>query len=84
MEYILNSAKPSGLPYDKTNNDEPETFTYGINVLIITGIVNQTYNGFVSLDLGFCPIEKTDTIDAILIKINSYALAFVSTTYPNT
>jgi hypothetical protein len=54
MEYILKSATSKRIPYTKDN-------VYGIDVLIRTAIVGQTYMGFENLDVGFCPIEKTDS-----------------------
>jgi hypothetical protein len=86
MDYKLNSAAPSGLPYNKPlDANEPNGQTiYGINVIVNTGIVNQTYNGFQNMDLGFCPISQLDTIDAVIAKIQVYATAFVTEKYPNT
>lgn len=77
MEYILKSATSKQVPYTKKD-------VYGIDVLIRTGIVGQTYLGFENLDVGFCPIEKTDTVDAIEVKIGNFARAFVSEKYPKT
>ncbi len=78
MEYILKSSTSKQVPY--TNKDGE----YGIDVLIKTGIVGQTYNGFQNLDVGFCPLEKTDTVDGIEIKIGNFAREFVSKKYPKT
>jgi len=78
MEYILKSATSKQVPY--TNRE----LVYGIDVLIRTGIVGQTYSGFENLDIGFCPVEKTDTVDAIEVKIGDFARAFVSEKYPTT
>ena len=83
IKYIneLKNAVPQGVPKTKTiNNIE----VYGIDVIITTKIVAQTYAGFENFDLGFCPILKTETIDQALVKINTYALNFVATKYPNT
>ena len=81
MNYELKNAVPQGVPKTKTiNNIE----VYGIDVIITTKIVAQTYVGFENFDLGFCPILKTETIDQALVKINAYALNFVATKYPNT
>lgn len=78
MEYILKSSTSKQVPY--TNKDGE----YGIDVLIKTGIVGQTYNGFQNLDVSFCPLEKTDTVDGIEIKIGNFAREFVSKKYPKT
>lgn len=78
MEYQLKSATAKNLPY--TNKDG----IYGIDVLIKIGIISQTYSGFENLGLGFCPIEKTDDINSIQTKINTFATNYVSTKYPNT
>lgn len=78
MEYILKSSTSKQVPY--TNKDGE----YGIDVLIKTGIVGQTYNGFQNLDVSFCPLEKTDTIDDIEKKIEKFAMEFVSKKYPKT
>jgi hypothetical protein len=78
MEYILKSATSKQVPY--TNRDN----VYGIDVLITTGIVGQTYDGFQNLNIGFCPIERTDNINQIQAKINLFATNFVTTKYPNT
>jgi len=78
MEYILKSATSKQVPY--TNKEG----VYGIDVLIRTGIVNQTYSGFENLDVRFCPIEKTDTVDAIEVKIGNFARGFVLEKYPTT
>ena len=78
MEYILKSSTSKQVPY--TNKDGE----YGIDVLIKTGIVGQTYNGFQNLDVVFCPLEKTDTVDGIEVKIGNFARAFVSEKYPTT
>lgn len=78
MEYILKSATSRQVPYSNKQG------VYGIDVLIRTGIVGQTYKGFENLDIGFCPVEKTDTVDTIEIKIGNFARAFVSDKYPKT
>jgi len=78
MEYILKSATSKQVPYTNKQN------MYGIDVLIRTGIVGQTYMGFENLDVGFCPIEKTDTVDAIEVKIGDFARNYVKEKYPKT
>ena len=78
MEYKLNSAIAKNLPY--TNKDG----VYGIDVLIKTGIVGQTYSGFENLNIGFCVIEKTDNVNTIQDKINTFATNYVANKYPNT
>lgn len=78
MQYILKSATAKQVPYTNREN------VYGIDVLITTGIVGQTYNGFQNLNVAFCPIEKTDDYNSIEIKINAFATSFVSKKYPNT
>lgn len=86
MNYLLASAKPNGLPYDKkTDPFDPNSPTvYGVKVIIKTKIENQTYDGFENTDFGFCDLLRTDTIDVCLVKINTYALKFVATKYPST
>ena len=78
MEYILKSATSKQVPYTNKQN------VYGIDVLITTGIVGQTYEGFKNINVGFCPIEKIDTVDDIEVKIGNFARAFVSEKYPTT
>lgn len=78
MEYILKSAISKQVPYTNREN------VYGIDVAITTGIVGQTYVGFENLDIGFCPLEKTDSIDDIEIKIGAYSRNYITTKYPNT
>jgi len=77
MEYILKSATSKQVPYTKKD-------VYGIDVLIRTGIIGQTYVGFENLDVAFCPLEKTDTVDGIEVKIGNFARAFVIDKYPTT
>lgn len=78
MEYFLKSATSKQVPFLNKEGD------YGINVLIRTAIVGQTYNGFENLEVSFCPLEKTDTIDDIEKKIEKFAMEFVSKKYPKT
>lgn len=78
MEYILKSVEPRKIPYTNKEN------VYGIDVLIRTAIVGQTYIGFENIDLSFCPIEKTDTSDSIEVKINNFAKIFISEKYKKT
>jgi len=82
MQYRLKSAVPQGLPYDKTKPGTPTV--YGVNVIITTEIVGQTYEGFINMDIGFCPILQTESIDQALVKIEAYSLQYVATKYPNT
>lgn len=85
MQYKLADAKAQGLPYSKILDPTKQTEkVYGMDVLIKTSIVGQTHTGFENLDMGFCPIEKTDTIDAVELKLTAFASAYVSTKYPNT
>jgi hypothetical protein len=77
IQYTLKSAKARKIPY--TNEEE----VYGVDVLITTTIVGQPYEGFEKLDIGFCPLEKTDTINQAEQKINVFAQQFITTTYPN-
>lgn len=78
MEYILKSATSRQVPYTNKEN------VYGIDVLITTGIVGQTYDGFKNLNVGFCPVEKTDSVNQIQAKIDAFATTYVATKYPNT
>jgi hypothetical protein len=78
MEYELKSVSSKKNPY--TNEDE----IYGLDITIRTKIVNQTYDGFENLDLAFCPIEKTDTVNQIENKMTNFAVEFIKNKYPNT
>jgi hypothetical protein len=78
MEYELNSVSSRRNPY--TNRDG----IYGLDVIIRTKIVNQTYNGFENLDSSFCPILKTDSINEIENKMTNFAVDFIKNKYPNT
>lgn len=78
MEYELKSTSTSTNPYTNQNG------VYGIDVLIRTKIVNQIYEGFENLDVSFCPIEKTDTINQIENKITNFAVQYIKEKYPNT
>jgi hypothetical protein len=78
MEYQLNSVTAKNLPY--INKDG----VYGLDILIKTGIVKQSYSGFENLNMAFCPMEKTDDYNSIEIKINAFALKYVTDKYPNT
>jgi len=78
MQYIKKSATAKQVPYTNKEN------VYGIDVLITTGIVGQTYNGFQNLNVAFCPIEKTDDINQIQTKIDAFATQYIATKYPNT
>lgn len=78
MQYELKSTSANGNPY--TNQEG----VYGIDVIIRTKIVNQIYEGFENLDVSFCPIEKTDTINQIEAKMNAFATDFIKNKYPNT
>jgi len=78
MQYIKKSATAKQVPYTNKEN------VYGIDVLITTGIVGQTYDGFQNLNVAFCPIEKTDDINQIQTKIDAFATQYIATKYPNT
>lgn len=86
MNYILKSATPKGLPYSKKENplDPLSPTIYGIDAIIITGIVGQTYNGFTNQNVGFCPLAETDTIQQAEAKVQAYGAIYVTTKYPNT
>ena len=77
IQYTLKSAKARKAPY--TNEEE----VYGVDILITTKIVDQPYEGFEKLDISFCPLEKTDTINQAEQKINTFAQQFILTNYPN-
>jgi hypothetical protein len=78
MEYQLKSATSKVVPY--TNKEG----VYGIDVQVTTSIVGQNYSGFCNLNVGFCPLEKTDNINEIQVKITAYGETYVKTNYPNT
>ena len=78
MQYELKKIEYIGNPREKNAT------AYTQSVHITTGIVGQTYNGFVNMDL--LPVDFPATgIDADGIKnlIISAATAFVVTKYPN-
>ena len=85
MKYELKSVKIIGNPYTAKifeNNQIVEK--YGINIVIITGIQGQTYNGFCNQDSMFYELDKNLSINANQQNMNKFAENFVSTTYPNT
>ncbi len=79
MNYEVKDIKPAALPFTKNG-------VYGVPLIITTGIVGQTYNGFVNVESNddtFCPILRTDGTDAAEAKFVIFAAAYVSTKYPN-
>ena len=88
MKYEVKSAVPQGLPDTrKINNID----TYGVPLVITTGIVGQTYDPkkkFVTVEADyletFCPILRTDGTDAAEAKFAIFAAAYVAAKYPNT
>ena len=85
MEYKLVDAKAQGLPYSKVLDlSTPEVKTFGLDLVVKSGIVGQTYPGFENVELVFCPIEKTDTVDDIEAKIITSATNYIKATYPKT
>ena len=80
MNYIVKSKEPFSLP-------ETRNGIYGVQLVIKTGIVNQTYQGFENVDCNpdtFCPILRTDNTDEAEIKFTAFATAYVLNKYPNT
>lgn len=85
MKYELKSVKTIGSPYnhrDIKNSQAVEI--YGINILIITTIVGQTYNGFCNYDTAFFELDKTKTIEENQTAINDFAVQYIKNKYPNT
>ena len=79
MNYEVRDIKPAGLPITKEG-------VYGVPLIITTGIVGQTYNGFVNVEANentFCPILRTDGTDAAEAKFVIFAAAYVAGKYPN-
>jgi hypothetical protein len=83
MQYQLKDVKAISKPF--TNRAGlPPVNKYGINIMITTGIVGQTYNGFTKCDNVFFELDPADTIDQSEVKMNAYATQYVATKYPNT
>jgi len=83
MQYKLNGVTPVGRPGTRKVG-LPPVEKYGINIMITTGIVSQTYNGFTKSDSMFFELDPADTIDESEIKMNTFANQYVATKYPNT
>lgn len=87
MDYEVKSAVPQGLPETRKVDGVD---TYGVPLIITTGIVGQTYDPltkFVTVELNedtFCPILRTDNTDQAEAKFAIFADAYVATKYPNT
>lgn len=80
MNYIVKSQEPFALP-------ETRDAVYGVQLVIKTGIVGQTYEGFENVDCNpdtFCPILRTDNTDEAETKFVIFAATYVATKYPNT
>lgn len=83
MQYQLKDVKAISKPF--TNRAGlPPVNKYGINIMITTGIVGQTYSGFTKCDNVFFELDPSDTIDQSEVKMNAYATQYVATKYPNT
>jgi hypothetical protein len=83
MQYQLKEVKTTSKPFTKREGIPPVE-KYGINIMIITGIVGQTYNGFTKSDNVFFELDPADTIDQSEVKMNDFATKYVATKYPNT
>ena len=83
MEYKLKEVKTISVPFIKKEG-LPPVDKYGINIMITTEIVGQTYNGFTKSDNMFFELDKADSIDENEVKMNDFATKYVSTKYPNT
>lgn len=83
MEYKLKSVKPLTKPQTQRVGIPPVE-KYGIQVVITTEIVGQTYRGFQNIDSEFFELDPTDTIDQSEVKMNAFATQYVATKYPNT
>ena len=81
MQYVLKEVKAVSNPFTKKVNGIDK---YGINIVVTTGIVSQTYIGFCNCDNMFFELNKSDTIDQSQTKMNAFATQFVATKYPNT
>jgi hypothetical protein len=87
MQYEVKSAVAQGLPETRKINNVD---TYGVPLIITTGIVGQTYDPtkkFVTVEANtetFCPILRTDGTDVAEAKFAVFAAAYVVAKYPNT
>jgi len=83
MKYELKEVKAISKPFTKKEGIPPID-KYGINIMITTGIVGQTYNGFTKSDNMFFELDPSDSIDKSKVKMNDFAIKYVETKYPNT
>ena len=87
MDYEVKSAVPQGLPETRKVQGVD---TYGVPLIITTGIVGQTYEPtkkFVTVEANaetFCPILRTDSTDQAEAEFAIFANNYVATKYPNT
>lgn len=82
MQYELKSVKAIGNPFTKSLPNGGSK--YGINIIVKTGIVGNTYSGFCNNDGMFFELDKNDTIQQSEVKMNAFAIQYVLDTYPNT
>jgi len=83
MQYELKEVKVLSRPFTKKDGNPPVD-KYGVNIMVTTGIVGQTYNGFTKSDNMFFEVNPADTIDQSEVKMNTFAVNYVATKYPNT
>jgi len=86
MQYEVKDVIPQGLPETRKVNGVD---TYGVPLIITTGIVGQVYDPkkkFVTVEANeetFCPILRTDGTDVAEAKFIVFAAAYVTAKYPN-
>ena len=78
MKYELKEVKAISKPFTKKEGIPPID-KYGINIMITTGIVGQTYNGFTKSDNMFFELDPSDSIDKSKVKMNDFAIKYVET-----
>jgi len=83
MEYQLKDVKAISKPFTKIEG-LPPVDKYGINIMITTEIVGQTYSGFTKSDNMFFELDKSDSIEKNEIKMNDFAKNYVEIKYPKT
>jgi hypothetical protein len=83
MEYQLKEVKVISRPFTKKDGNPPVD-KYGVNIMITTSIVGQTYPGFTKSDNMFFEVDPSDTIDESEVKMNDFAVNYVKTKYPKT
>lgn len=81
MNYILNSIEQIG-PLETIEVDGNKT--YKQQIVVVTGIENQNYTGFVNRDYLTVTLGPKDSIDQLDSVLKTRAIEFIELTYPNT